>query len=231
MLIALQNPKARYLKTFVGWKNAGYVVRKGEKSIAILAPITYKVKDSNDEETKLRGFKGMAVFDISQVELVDEELAKKANIPKYIEYPTVKGDEASELYTKTKQIFLKEYTIREKISSDGSKGSCNPITKIINIDKNLPYNHKFKTLIHELSHMLFYENGSDNNLSRKEMEIKAETTAFIVCSHFNIDTVDYSSEYIASYSATSEDALDSFLKHHKDIYDISTKIINKIEAE
>jgi N-terminal domain of anti-restriction factor ArdC len=62
LLIQLQRPEATQVADFHAWRKLGRNVRKGEKGIWILAPMTYKVTDSDDQENGtearvLRGFK------------------------------------------------------------------------------------------------------------------------------------------------------------------------------
>ena len=73
LLIARQNPDATRVAGFRKWLELKRYVRKGEKGIAILAPLTYRQKiedDSGNEGTKqgVRGFKVVHVFDVSQTQ-------------------------------------------------------------------------------------------------------------------------------------------------------------------
>jgi hypothetical protein len=76
LLIQLQRPDASVVMGYRAWQALGHQVRKGEQSISILAPCTYKTpKDSNDNEDEsrpsekvssrrvLRGFRIAHVFD------------------------------------------------------------------------------------------------------------------------------------------------------------------------
>ena len=74
--IARQRPTATHVAGFGKWKELGRFVKKGEKGIQILAPVTgyRRRKDEADEvsETKpvriLIGFRAVYVFDIEQTE-------------------------------------------------------------------------------------------------------------------------------------------------------------------
>jgi antirestriction protein ArdC len=73
MLIALQMPRASYVAGFRTWKKLGRLVRKGEKGIAILAPLVrHKSRDnaslSPEESPEIFGFRAAWVFDVSQTE-------------------------------------------------------------------------------------------------------------------------------------------------------------------
>jgi antirestriction protein ArdC len=72
MLIWKQRADASFVGGFNTWLKCGRFVRKGEKGIAILAPMFFKDKaqaaDGSDKETKRIWFKVVYVFDISQTD-------------------------------------------------------------------------------------------------------------------------------------------------------------------
>src|SRR5690554_1322316 len=69
LLIWAQKPDATQVAGYRKWQELGRQVRKGEKSLAVLAPIIVKDKDSDDPNArKLVGFKTARVFDISQTD-------------------------------------------------------------------------------------------------------------------------------------------------------------------
>ena len=87
LLIYSQFPHATRVGGFHFWLKLGRHVRKGEKGIAIFAPMVGRKRSSGDEElaederTRVYGFKSCHVFDVSQTD--GAELA---------EFATVKGD-------------------------------------------------------------------------------------------------------------------------------------------
>jgi len=62
-----------------------------------------------------------------------------------------------------------------------------------------------KTLLHEMAHATLHGVSPDTNkpvaLSRNQKEVEAESVAFTICSHFGMDTSDYSFFYIAGWSS------------------------------
>ncbi len=72
MLIWRQKPDARFVGGFHTWLKLGRYVRKGEKGIAILAPMFFKDKRQTAEgaeaERQRIRFKVVHVFDISQTD-------------------------------------------------------------------------------------------------------------------------------------------------------------------
>ena len=89
--------------------------------------------------------------------------------------------------------------------SDDDKGR-------ISVSQNLDIADKVKTAIHETVHSQLHskeeiantanaigKNVSD--VSRRDKELQAEATAYLVCKHYGIDSSDYSFNYLASWSA------------------------------
>src|SRR5437899_2825614 len=68
MLIWKQRPDASFVGGFNTWLKCGRYVRKGEKGIAILAPMFFKDRRADREETKRIWFKVVYVFDLSQTD-------------------------------------------------------------------------------------------------------------------------------------------------------------------
>ena len=69
-LIATQCPTATRVAGFQTWRTMGRFVRKGEKGIAILAPIVgrrHADADENDSKSVL-GFRAAYVFDVAQTD-------------------------------------------------------------------------------------------------------------------------------------------------------------------
>jgi antirestriction protein ArdC len=72
LLIAMQKPNATNVAGFHTWRKMNRFVRKGEKGIAIFAPVVVKKRaedqEGEDEQTRLYGFRTACVFDESQTE-------------------------------------------------------------------------------------------------------------------------------------------------------------------
>ena len=217
LLIYLQNPNATAVAGFNKWKKDFHrTVKKGEKSIRILAPILKNKEllesDENDnQESKnenkiIVGYRPVPVFDISQT--VGEELPQA---PKPIDlegsYP---------LYEQNKNILKKltGYEVVEAPRENGADGSCNYETKIISIQKNLSEFQKMKTLLHECGHALLHGSLINNdNLDSFEVEVmnnrhirevEAESVSFVVGQFLGFDSSEYSFNYIVNWSGKSE---------------------------
>lgn len=89
-----------------------------------------------------------------------------------------------------------------------------------------------KTLIHELSHAKLHPFGTEktNKLTKNEKEFQAEMTAYTVCSYFNIDTSDYSLQYIHHY-AKEHEKINDRMALLEEVKTTSHDLINHIEKD
>lgn len=227
LLILAQQPDASFVAGFDSWKrNFNRYVKKDSKSIMIKSPCTYTQKNEDGTEKERLGFKASYVFDISctapisgkpPVQIGVENLSGSvqnysdfllclttcADIP--IRYEKIKG-KANGLYTEEDHPHI--------IISD----SLSEIQTV-------------KTLIHEIAHRRLHSSTSteksEKKKTRDQRELEAESVAFIVCSHFGIDTSDYSFPYILSWSA--EKFREILKDSMSDIQKVSSYIIEETE--
>ncbi len=216
MLIYFQKPNASYVLGFSKWKTLGRYVRKGEQSIKILAPVTYKDKESEEEKDRyiLAGFKPVSVFDISQTE------GDTSSLP-----ILVKGLPENNQYSIIYESIKAAIGIPVVEKSDmRSKGHYNLNLKQITINNSYSDTQMLKTLLHEYAHHLHFTQYFQDEASNV-CEIIAESAAYVVSKYLNIDTSDYSFGYIMGWS----DNLNEFNLVCNKIQKISDEIIKKIE--
>ena len=99
------------------------------------------------------------------------------------------------------------------------------------VDSNLPQMQKLKTSIHEIAHGLLHDKvtGEDPQATQREMEVSAESVAFVVCSYLGLDTSDYSFGYVGGWSSGME--LKELQNKMEVIRKAANTIISGIEAE
>lgn len=212
LLILMQKNNASMVAGFKKWNEMGRFVKKGEKGIAILAPSFTKVplkeekgKQTLDDkgkpvigegEKRLNYFLSVYVFDISQT---DGE-----PLPQIVHDYSGDVNNYDELYDALSQI--SPYPIQICKLNNGTKGECSYSTRKILLSEDLSQAQTLKTLIHEIAHAKLHIvhsiEGGDRatNIHRTDAEIEAESVAYVVCQHLNIDTSDYSFGYIANWS-------------------------------
>ena len=216
LLIYLQRPDASHVAGYQTWKQKfGRQVRKGEKGIRILAPVTYKTKKKKteaDEETQdkeeqnpfymLRGFRVVHVFDISQTE--------GRKLPTIVESLYGEVKEFSSFFSAVCEI--SPVPVSCEPMENTVDGYYSHREKRICIREGMSESQTAASLIHELSHamlhnqeMLEEEQALTGTMKdRRTKEVEAESVAFVVNSYFGNRTDENSFGYIAGWSSGKE---------------------------
>jgi N-terminal domain of anti-restriction factor ArdC len=196
MLIVMQRPDATQVAGFGTWLANGRTVRKGEKGIAILAPVTFVrtrasgAGDDEEDEIGLR-FKIEYVFDVSQTEPIPGKESP---------YSPVTGDTGADLYAALEDLAA-EYgwavfagLPAERAGDPHLDGCCYSHTRQIFIRPAAQARMAY-VLIHELAHVL---TPAIQERDHAEREVIAEGVAYIAANQFGIDTSGESFPYIAA---------------------------------
>jgi antirestriction protein ArdC len=202
LLILLQRPDATRVAGYRAWLQLRRQVRKGEKGIAILAPIAnrIRVEDENGEQKVLAGpahaFRTAHVFDVAQTDGDD--------------LPTVSdrlsGDDPDEVYSQLVAVAHSlGFTVEEDYLDGSRNGDCNHATKAIRVEVRNEPAQQVKTLAHELSHAILH--SDDFTGAREIAELEAESVAYIVCQNVGLDSSAYSFGYVASWIGGGPEAI------------------------
>lgn len=203
LLIQAQRPGAKLVAGYRSWESLGRHVKKGEKGIAILAPMIRKASLEEIEQegalTVLRGFKPVFVFDLSQTE--GDPIPIPEMPPAYI------SDEA--LFEQLILVATKADITTRVVdrAPDGVYGWWDHFDRIISIAKDQDIASKTATMLHELAHAFDPECESPAS-ETAERELVAESAAFLVGTELGIDMREASSHYVMTYGATVERLLD-----------------------
>jgi antirestriction protein ArdC len=189
LLICTQFPAATLVGGFHFWLKLGRHVRKGEKGIAILAPMVGRKRSSGDEEreqneqTRVFGFKACHVFDVSQTEGRD--------LP---EFATATGDPQDYLTRLTRFVASQNLTLEydPRIAPARGMSSGGKITLL----PDLSPAETVAILAHEIGHELLHRGERRNQTTHTVRETQAEAVAFVVCSAIGLETNTASSDYV-----------------------------------
>jgi antirestriction protein ArdC len=186
-LIAQQRPAATRVAGFYAWRALGRFVRKGEKGIAILAPIVGRATTTSDDESSrmVRGFRAAYVFDIEQTDGDPLPVPAEAS-----------GDPGRKTATLTTAILAHGITIERADDLDGALGTSSGGR--IRLLTGLSPAVEFATLVHEYAHELLHHQH-DRPTSRQTRELEAEAVAFVVGRAVGLDVADASRDYIHLY--------------------------------
>ena len=228
LLIAMQMPEATAVASYTDWKRKfGRQVRKGERGIRILAPVRYrrKVEDEDGDEAvveHLAGFRLASTFDVSQTdgdplpeiaELID------GTVGRYEQVMLAIGKAAP-------------VPIGFEEMPAGVNGFFSRAERRIAIRPGMSQAQTVKTAIHELAHSRMHD--FDMSLPTEDLpdrgtrEVQAESVAFVVASHYGLDTGDYSFGYVASWASGRE--LDELKASMDAIRKAAHSIIEDIDA-
>ena len=191
-LIVAQRPTATRVAGFHTWRTLGRFVRKGEKGIAILAPIVARRRDETeeDESRTVVGFRAAYVFDVEQTD--------GAPLPQPSEAAGDPGDadRTPEGRDRCSQASLSSTpTTWAARSGSPAADAFECLTGSIRASE-------FAVLTHEYAHELLHR-GSDRPESRDTRELEAEAVAFVVGQAIGLEVADASRDYIHLYSGDS----------------------------
>jgi antirestriction protein ArdC len=189
LLIYSQFPQATHVGGYHFWLKLGRHVRKGEKGIAILAPMVGRKRSSDDEQpaedekTRVLGFKACHVWDILQTD--GDPLA---------EFATVKGDPQAYL-TRLIQFVASQNIALEYDSAIAPARGMSSGGKITLLPDLSPAEH-LATLAHECAHEVLHRGERRQATTHTVRETEAEAVAFVVCSAIGLDVNSASADYV-----------------------------------
>lgn len=220
MLIYMQKPDATFVAGFHRWKEFHRWVKKGEKGIAILAPLARKVKsdpENNGEEPKekkvILGFRTVFVFDVTQTE--------GKPMP---EFASLSGN-PGELQGRLENL-VHDHGIQ--LSYVDSLGGANGVSLDgrIEILQSLDPPQRFSTTVHELAHELLHRGDRREQTTKTVRETEAEAVTYAVTRWAGLDCSTRAADYIQLYSGDEQVLMQSL----ELIRDVSASIIEALEV-
>lgn len=205
LMIMIQKPDATNIAGFSTWKKLGRHVKRGEKGIAIFAPVVSRKKNSQDygpsqesgeDEQRIRGFRVVHVFDVMQTE---GECLPELIMPS----GSVRGYLARIRSLVTQHGIALEYGTL----SGGAYGSSSGGR--IQVRQGLTEAEEFSVIAHELAHELLHWGDRRGDTTKTIRETEAEAVAFVVRTAIGFAPDSFSSDYIQLYSGKPEDLMQS----------------------
>lgn len=234
-LIMMQQPEATKVAGYRTWQSLGRQVRKGETGIKIFVPFRRRSartpnpeaeEGSDAEETQkqraplgaVTGFGLGTVFDVAQTE--GDPLPE----PPSVQEIAGTSDLGRSIDLRLSRWLLDEGLTLIKEETGRARGYYQPTTKKIALSERGSGDQQTKTLVHEAAHYVADHRGQ---VERRDAETVAESSAFVVLTHFGLDTSGYSFPYVATWA---EDR--TVLKRNLDeIQSVSRTLIEAIAAE
>lgn len=195
LLIMLQKPDATHVAGFHTWKDMGRYVKKGEKGIAIMAPMIFRRRESEthpeEPERSIVRFKAVHVFDVTQTE--GQALPEFARI----------GGDPGACIDRLKAC-IADRGIR--LSHEGIQNGALGVSTggEIRYRADLTPAQTFEVLAHELAHEMLHHGEGAERGGKAVVETEAEAVAFVVCHAVGLQTGTASSDYIQLHRGTKE---------------------------
>ncbi|MCA9305061.1 MAG: hypothetical protein KDA16_00895 [Phycisphaerales bacterium] len=197
-LILSQRPEATRVAGFQTWRSFGRAVKRGEKGIAIFAPMVLKPKreaSNTDEVTDDRPrprFRVVYVFDVSQTE--GEPLPKLDRV----------GGYPGEALLRLESAVTASGIVLETVDSLGGALGVSSGGRIL-LRSGLPPAERFSVLAHEWAHELLHQTHAPSERPDKVVrETEAEAVAFVVSQAIGLETGSASADYIRLYRGDKE---------------------------
>jgi N-terminal domain of anti-restriction factor ArdC len=171
-----------YVTGFRSFVALGRAVRKGEKALWILAPMTVKQPESQRErgepgaeERRRIFFRAVPVFDVSQTSEIPGAEVTPLAAPSH----PINGESHAKLIVALQQHAASlGYQVEHRaLAPGGPEGWCDHQRKLIVIADG-PANRKFRILVHELAHA---HGITYTGYSRHQAEVLVDTIVFSPC--------------------------------------------------
>lgn len=219
LLVALARPDATFVAGFKSWLRLGFAVKKGERGIAIIAPLPVKERDRvSGEETgeTLVLFKTVFVFDREQVAPIDGVEQAPLEPPR----EPLSGDSHQHLIAPL-CAFAGSLGFAVSFETiDGPAGGwCDPKHRRIVVDAEQPANARLRTLIHECAHAM----GIDyRSYSRAQAEVIVETVTLLAASTVGVAVDGETVPYVSGWG--EDGALEAVSEFAETIDEIARRI-------
>jgi len=218
-LILSQRPESTHVAGYNAWLKLHRYVRQGEHGIKIIVPMTKKQVNAEGEDEQRLFFGTGTVFDLSQTD--GEPLPEVA-------VPILEGEEGGPLMDQLLELAQREHVQvgldRGELPAEAA-GAYWPGDRKIRV-RPAPMRQMSKTLAHEMAHHVHLTRIGQESSSREERETVAESSAYVVCQHFGVDSGERSFPYVALWAqdrAVFQEALSSIQR-------VSATIIDALET-
>jgi antirestriction protein ArdC len=232
LLIAVQRPDATYVAGFRAFLQLDRCVRKGERAIRILAPMSLRDRDveaakgevsNGGEQPRRTVFRAVSVFDVSQTD------ALPGKEPVALESPSqpIQGDTHAHLLTPLKKLAAElGYGVERQPLDGPADGWCDSRKHEIVINDGLPANAQVRVLVHEIAHAL---GVGYSDYGRRRAEVLVDTVTFIVCGAVGLDTSGSTVPYVAGWGESGE--LDAIRGYAETIDKIARRIEDSLRSD
>jgi antirestriction protein ArdC len=230
LLIAMQRPDATYVAGFRAFLQLNRCVRKGERAIRILAPMSIRDRQSESSDAATNGagepsrrtvFRAVPVFDVSQTEpLPDTD-------PMPLEPPSqpIKGGTHAHLIPALERLASEAgYSVTSRPLHGSADGWRDSSKREIVVNSAIAANARVRVLVHEIAHAL---GVGYRDYGRRRAEVLVDTVTYIVCGSVGLDVSGSSVPYVAGWGEDGE--LDAIRAYAETIDKIARRIEESLQ--
>jgi len=214
------------IASFNKWKQLGRCVKKGEKAIALVMPVTVKTKSNDevengagsDDNTKDVRSSGRTMFVLKNIwfsldQTEGADYTNEVTIPEWNKVQALYGLGITEQRFELLDGNTQGYSIPNKKQLYVSPVALMP----------------WKTLFHEMAHCLMHskeEQMADGDLMQKDIkEAEAEAVAYLCCATLGLPGLEESRDYIQGWLGSKERSEEFSKKSASRVFSAADKIL------
>ena len=217
LLIWAQRPDASAVAGYRAWQTKFQrTVNPGAKGIMIYEPASYKrtlrevvtdadgnpLYDEDGNKITQAVERTFPTFKVGYVFAYEDTTGKP--LPSIVSIVDKEVDNFDSVMDALRKI--SPAPIRFDSVDGGANGYYDLVNREIVVKDTLPQAQKIKTAVHEVAHSILHDkiDGLDQEATKNEMEVEAESVSFCVAAWLGLDTSEYSFGYISGWSASKE---------------------------
>lgn len=193
LLIARQRPSATHVAGMKTWNELGRRVKRGERGIAILAPMIGKSHKKREQESDEAEENKSALLGFRRVYVWDESQTEGAPLPTIGEVTGEIGD-----YLDRLREFVEAQGITVELTEDIAPALGTAFGTTIRLLPGQTKSEEFATMVHELAHLMLKHTERRTSTTKTVRETEAEAVAFVVSKAVGLNA-NSSASYIQLY--------------------------------
>jgi len=192
-------------------------------------------KELKIERNKLVGYLTVPVFDITQTNAKPDDYPKLyPNKPENFKFNGTENE--FKIFKQAVYDYADEAGVKVQKGKTNSvaKGYYSPSNNHIVLRDDLSEKEETKVLLHELAHGKMHNANSikekiqnNKNISTPVLEYQAEMTAYVVSSTFELDSENYTQDYLANWTKKDIDN-QVYIDSLKEVKDVSNGMIEQV---
>lgn len=199
LLLQTQRPNAIHFASYAKWQELGRQVRRGERGLAIMAPVTYRRKVGRDEpegETEenrgvVTGFRTVHVFAEDQTDGPDLPTIGR-----------VTGNPGEKLQVLRDLVAERGIELAYSDDLGGARGAS--YGGRVELIPGMEPAEEFATLVHEVAHELLHRDERRVQTTVQVREVEAEAVAFVVTTAVGLTNGTASADYLGLYGGDAK---------------------------